>query len=112
LDAEQPGGAGASFGRQRMEAAMAEEREGKMQTAGREANAAQPLDAAKDKGGPERYPPVRQDDAVDRTGLSEQVRSFDPADEAPTPRDVDDASRDGGQKAVEGPQADPVEGKP
>lgn len=96
---------------------MADERkeqQGRMQTSGREANAAQPLDAAKDKGGPERYPPVRQDDAVERTGFGEQVRSFDPADQAAADaRDIgEDASRDGGQKGFEGPQGDPAEGKP
>jgi hypothetical protein len=93
---------------------MADPRQGpgKAQTPGREANAAQPLDAAGKKGGPERYPRVRQDDAVERTGLSEQVRSFDPADQAAPPRDVADASRDGGQKVFEGPRADPAEGKP
>lgn len=85
---------------------------GKAQTPSREANAAQPLDARPDRGGPERYPPVRQDDAIDRTGPGE-VRSFDPADRDAGARDVeDDASRDGGQKGFEGPQADPVEGKP
>jgi hypothetical protein len=94
---------------------MADERKDEqLQTPGREANAAQPLDAARDKGGPERYPPVRQDDAVERTGLGEQLRSFDPADqEAADGRDMaEDASRDGGQKGFEGPEGDPAEGKP
>lgn len=86
------------------------EEEGKLQTPGREANAAQPMDAAKDRGGPERYPSVRQDDAIERTGLGEQVRTFDPTDEAGPKRDM--ADQDGGQKEFEGPQADPVEGKP
>lgn len=35
------------------------------QSAGREANAAQPLDAAPDNAGPERYPSVRQDDGIE-----------------------------------------------
>jgi hypothetical protein len=93
---------------------MADPREGpgKVQTPGRDANAAQPLDAAKNRGGPERYPRVRQDDAVERTGLGEQARSFDRADEADAADNMADASRDGGQKGFEGPQADPVEGKP
>jgi len=64
-----------------------------------------------DRGGLERYPPVRQDDAVERTGFGEQVRSFDPTDDAPTPRDVS-GDTDAGQKGFEGPQADPAEGKP
>jgi hypothetical protein len=76
---------------------------GKAPSAGREDKAA--------RGGPERYPPVRQDDAVERTGFGEQVRSFEPADEAPPPRDVS-GDTDGGQKGFEGPQADPAEGKP
>jgi len=67
----------------------------------------------REKGRPERYPSVRQDDAIERTGMGEQIRSFDPTDENGTPREmVDDASRDGGQKEFEGPQADPAEGKP
>jgi len=56
---------------------------------------------------PEPYPPVRQDDAVERTGRDKEVRSFDPPDEGEA-----DASRDGGQKRFEGPQADPAEGRP
>ena len=47
--------------------------EDQIQTAGRKDNAAQPLDAAPDEGGPERYPSVRQDDAVERTGRAEAV---------------------------------------
>ena len=39
-----------------------------MQTDGRKANAAQPLDAAKDQGGPERYPSAGKDDAVTGPG--------------------------------------------
>jgi hypothetical protein len=85
---------------------------GKVQTPGRDANAAQPLDAAKNKGGPERYPRVRQDDAVERTGPGEKVRSFDRADESTDAGEAADASRDGGQKDFGGPQADPAEGKP
>ena len=48
--------------------ARADER---LQSKGREENAAQPLDAAKDNGGPERYPSVRKDDAI-------EVRTFNP----------------------------------
>jgi hypothetical protein len=88
-----------------------EAEKGKVQTAGRDDNAAQPLNAARDNAGPERYPPVRQDDAIERTGLGEQFRSFDPTDEAPTPHDVG-GDTDAGQKGFEGPQADPAEGKP
>jgi len=61
---------------------MADEREGstkrvatkdKIQSEGRKENDAKPLNAAKDEGGPERYPSVRQDDAVELTGRIEQV---------------------------------------
>jgi len=108
---------------------MADEREGsegstkdvanddKIQTAGRQENDAQPLNAAKDDGGPERYPSVRQDDAVERTGRTEEVvgegRTFDPRADAPTPRQgagdtSPEASRQDGFK---GPEGDPAEGK-
>lgn len=55
----------------------------KIQTEGRQENDARPLNSASDDGGPERYPSVRQDDAVERTGRIEEVtggetRSFDP----------------------------------
>jgi hypothetical protein len=76
----------------------------KTQSGGREANAAQPLDAARDKGGPERYPQVDQTDAV--TGES---RSFDPAADAPTPRQG--AGDSDGLPGHMGPGGDPVEGK-
>jgi hypothetical protein len=104
---------------------MADERErqgreaDKAPSAGREADAAQPPNAAEDQGGPEPYPPVRQDEAIERTGLTEQVRSFDPTDEAPTPGDLsgdiaDDADTSGStrQSGFAGPQGDPAEGKP
>ncbi|RAK67437.1 hypothetical protein [Phenylobacterium kunshanense] len=41
------------------------DRERSLQTEGRKENAAQPLDAAKDAGGPERYPQARQDDGLE-----------------------------------------------
>jgi hypothetical protein len=81
---------------------MADEREGaegstkrvatedKIQTEGRQENGAKPLNASNDDGGPERYPSVRQDDAVERTGRIEEVtgerRSFDPPVDAPDPK--------------------------
>ena len=89
----------------------------KIQTTGREENAAQPLNASDDDGGPERYPSVRQDDAVERTGRTEQVtgqsRSFDPRADAPTPRQGagDTSPETPRQQGFEGPQGDPVEGK-
>lgn len=112
---------------------MADEREGqfhdtrraanedRIQTAGRKDNDAQPLNASDNEGGPERYPSVRQDDAVERTGRTEQVagqaaaenRSFDPRADAPTPRQgAGDTSPEAAKQAgFEGLQGDPSEGK-
>ena len=107
---------------------MADEREGaqgrgaspasedRIQSGGRQENAAQPLNAAGDHGGPERYPAVDQTDAVERTGRIEQVpgerRSFDPAADAPTPRQgAGDTSPEATQEGRLGPEADPAEGK-
>jgi hypothetical protein len=78
--------------------------ESKIQSGGREANAAQPLNAARDKGGPERYPQVDQTDAV--TG---EPRSFDPSADAPTPRQG--AGDTDGSRGHMGPGGDPAEGK-
>lgn len=88
--------------------------EDKIQTEGRKENDAKPLNSSPDEGGPERYPSVRQDDAVERTGRTEQVtgesRSFDPRADAPTPRQ---GAGDGSakQQGFEGGQGDPAEGK-
>lgn len=67
----------------------------------------------------ERYPSVRQDDAVERTGRVDEVtgesRSFDPAVDAPTPGNRDIAG--GGaapptsNEGKPGPASDPTEGK-
>lgn len=78
------------------------------QSPGREKNAAQPLDAGKTHGGPERYPSVRPDDGID--GAAEG-RSFDPRADAPTPRQGagdGPASVNAGRL---GPEADPAEGR-
>ncbi|MDB5451333.1 MAG: hypothetical protein JWQ52_2461 [Phenylobacterium sp.] len=91
--------------------------EDKVQARGREANAAQPLNAAEDKGGPERYPPVSQTDSVERTGRTDAVtgerRSFDPSADAPTPRQgAGDGSIPASKgEAQLGPGGDPAEGK-
>lgn len=104
---------------------MADEREGqeiapggaaskdKVQTAGRETNAAQPLNAAPDNAGPERYPSAGRDDSVERTGRTAQVagedRDFRPQN--PEPRQ---GAGDGPASTTDGrlgPGADPVEGK-
>jgi hypothetical protein len=108
---------------------MADEREGadgstkdvanddKIQTAGRRQNDAKPLNASNDDGGPERYPSVRQDDAVERTGRSDEVvgegRTFDPNADAPTPRQgAGDTSPEAAkQQGFEGPEGDPAEGR-
>ena len=102
---------------------MADEREGrelgkspatedKIQTAGRKENDARPLNASPDDGGPERYPSVRQDDAVERTGRAEEVtgerRSFDPAPKQGAGDTSPEAAK---QDGFRGPEGDPAEGK-
>ena len=89
-----------------------------IQTEGRKENDAKPLNASENDGGPERYPSVRQDDAVERTGRTEEVtgeatgesRSFDPRADAPTPRQ---GAGDGSakQRGFESGQGDPAAGK-
>jgi hypothetical protein len=72
----------------------------RIQSKGREANDAQPLNAADDNGGPERYPSARKDDAVE---------SIEPKTPNPQPRQgAGDSSVNEGRL---GPGADPVEGK-
>jgi hypothetical protein len=74
-----------------------------IQSEGRDANGAQPLNASDNKGGAERYPKVRQDDAV--TG---EKRAFDgPANPEP-PQGAGDSSP---AQDRTGPGADPAEGK-
>lgn len=98
---------------------MADEREGangpskdpasesKIQSGGREANGAQPLNAGESHGGAERYPAVDQTD-----GVQGENRSFDPAADAPTPRQgAGDTSPSSANEGRLGPGADPVEGK-
>ena len=76
----------------------------KIQTGGRKANAAQPLNAADDNAGAERYPPVRQDDAV-QTG--EAARSFDTGSINPETKPPASPS-----EARPGPGGGPAERKP
>lgn len=66
---------------------------GHVQTTGRQENAAQPLNAADDNGGPERYPSTRADDGLER--------SFEPKVRNET------APNEGRL----GPATDPAEGK-
>jgi hypothetical protein len=81
----------------------------KLNTEGREANAAQPLDAAPSSAGAERYPPAAKDDSV-QPGES---RSFDPNVDAPTPRQGagDGSAPASTQEGRAGPEGDPAEGK-
>jgi hypothetical protein len=68
---------------------------------------------------PERYPSVRQDDAVERTGRTEQVAgegaSFDPSADAPTAGDCllpqDGSTPPGSNEGKLGPAGDPAEGR-
>jgi hypothetical protein len=75
----------------------------KIQSGGRSTNAAQPLNAADDHGGAERYPDPER-------------RSFDPAADAPAPRQgAGDPSAEAEASPPGrhmGPEGDPVEGKP
>ena len=90
----------------------------KIQAEGRKDNAAEPLNASDNKRGPERYPSVRQDDAVEapqgNKGAARERRSFDPAKGAPSrpPQGAGDAApasaNNGGRL---GPAGDPAEGK-
>ena len=83
--------------------------EDKIQTPGREANAAQPLNASENEGGAERYPPVRQDDAVE-TG--EAKRTFDRGSEAESQQDGDGDITDTPDEDKLGIRGDPAEGRP
>jgi hypothetical protein len=95
----------------------------KMQSQGRKDNAAQPLDAAKDNEGAERYPATGADDAVERTGRTGQVAgeppTFAPAqtrirNETAPPEDASTDADDvpaSPQEGHLGPAGDPAEGK-
>ena len=73
-----------------------------LQSSGRKANAAQPLNAGKDHGGPERDPAVDQTD-----GVHSETRTFNPA-----PRQgAGDTSPVATNEGRLGPGADPAEGK-
>lgn len=79
----------------------------KINTEGRRENAAQPLNASENKGGPERYPAVRQDDAVEAEPRSfEKPRNPEPrqgAGDASVPHSANEGRL--------GPGGDPAEGK-
>ena len=94
---------------------MADERE--IQSGGRKDNAAQPLSAGEKKGGPERYPTVRQDDAVENPtsgGPGGEGRSFDPTKDASSqpPQGAGDTSKPPSKSERRlGSGGDPAEGK-
>jgi len=112
---------------------MADEREGqeikpggaaskdKVQTSGREANAAQPLNAAGENAGPERYPSAGRDDSVERTGRNAPAtgegRAFAPPQNPEPPQGAGDSSAPPSATPPSttdgrlGPGADPAEGK-
>jgi hypothetical protein len=79
----------------------------KIQTEGREANAAQPLNEADGNAGAERYPPVRSDDAVDAA----EERSFDRGNPEPRQGAGDGSAPASANDGRLGPGGDPVEGK-
>ncbi|MDD3837733.1 MAG: hypothetical protein WCY15_10335 [Phenylobacterium sp.] len=97
--------------------------ENKLQSEGRKANAAQPLNAAEDNAGPERYPSVNQHDAVERSGRGPAVAGEHPSFQPPRTgireetSPPEDASTDGDDVPASsaegrlGPGADPAEGK-
>jgi len=86
---------------------MAEERERQGEEAGKG-----PATGSAAGGGPERYPQVRQDEAIERAP-GETARSFAPdsgaAGRRETPSDSSGATR---QDGFFGPQGDPADGKP
>jgi hypothetical protein len=78
-------------------------------TDGRKANAAQPLNAAKDNAGAERYPSVRQDDGVES---SNETRSFDPPRNPNPPQGAGDGPiPPSANEDRPGAGADPAKGK-
>lgn len=90
-------------------------REGKVQTGGRQENAAKPLNTAPDDAGAERYPSVDQDEAVERTGRAAEVtgedRSFEPKVRNETAPEGAGGIPHSTNEGRLGPGADPVEGK-
>ncbi len=78
----------------------------KIQSEGRRENAAQPLNEAPDKGGPARYPSVRQDDAVEA-----EDRTFDTGNPKPRQGAGDSSVPQAANEGRMGPGGDPVEGK-
>jgi hypothetical protein len=73
--------------------------ESKIQTGGRKMNAAQPLNAADDHGGAERYPQA-----------ADEQRSFKPGAN-PAPRQGAGDTSAAPDEGLQGPRGDPAEGK-
>lgn len=71
----------------------------RIQSEGRRKNGAEPLNAAEDHGGPERYPAVRKDDAVETGNPQPRQGAGDGAPPAST------------HEGRLGPGSDPAEGK-
>lgn len=84
--------------------------EDEIQTGGRKANAAQPLNSAGDNAGAERYPPVRQDDSVE-TGRESRSFGGDTGNPAPRRGAGDTSAPPSSNDGRLGPGADPAEGK-
>jgi hypothetical protein len=82
----------------------------RVQSTGRQANAAEPLNAAPDNAGAERYPSVDRDDGVTRP--STEQRSFKgPANPQPPQGAGDGGPPTSANEGRLGPGADPAEGK-
>jgi hypothetical protein len=78
-----------------------------IQSDGRDANAAQPLNASDNKAGAERYPKVRQDDAV-----AGETRAFKGKGNPEPPQGAGDTTvPPSANEGRIGPGADPAEGK-
>jgi len=83
--------------------------EDKIQTEGRDANAAQPLNAADKNAGAERYPAVSKDDSVETP--PDEDRSFDSGNPKPRQGAGDGPTPPSANEGRLGPGGDPVEGK-
>jgi hypothetical protein len=83
--------------------------DGKVQTQGRKDNAAQPIGASKNREGAERYPPVRQDDAVEAPPGEDRAFTANPR---PRQGAGDGEAPPAANEGRLGPGGDPAEGKP
>lgn len=81
----------------------------RIQTGGRKANAARPLDASDNEQGAERYPQVRQDDGIE---APHEERAFHRNPEPPQGAGDTSNPRTSPNEGRLGPAGDPAEGKP